>query len=401
MRREAARGGIIITEDEAERAQKINDLLRERAELLRMSSRNPLDALKLTDPRDADGLGFNEDAERKARRERIQQIGLELSLLRALEEAKKDVAKVEREVGRAYKEFEPSRPRLPGPEVTRVLTREELFDAMGFQQRATPLDLEDRPNRLGGPDTSITDAMDAEIERIQALDAERNRVAEELRRSQITFEGIFEEMGLLGKDGDSRPKIKKAEPSFMGGFRKQIEDDMLTIEEKGRVVAASLTDSFTDAFMSFADGTATASEAMSQFARSFIMDVGRMLVQQAALGFVSSVVGTSTLAGFATGGSFTVGGNGGVDSQVVAFKATPGERVSVSTPGKVASASGGVFVSVHNYSSAQATTRTTDSPEGPQIDILIEDVVERSLDGGRIGRAVQRLHGTRRQGRRG
>lgn len=38
------------------------------------------------------------------------------------------------------------------------------------------------------------------------------------------------------------------------------------------------------------------------------------------------------LPGFAAGGSFTVGGAGGTDSQVVAFRATPGETVEVSTP---------------------------------------------------------------------
>lgn len=36
--------------------------------------------------------------------------------------------------------------------------------------------------------------------------------------------------------------------------------------------------------------------------------------------------------GFAFGGEFTVGGAGGTDSQMVAFRATPGERVSISTP---------------------------------------------------------------------
>ena len=38
------------------------------------------------------------------------------------------------------------------------------------------------------------------------------------------------------------------------------------------------------------------------------------------------------LYGFATGGDFDVKGNGGTDSQVVAFKATPGENVRVLTP---------------------------------------------------------------------
>ena len=40
----------------------------------------------------------------------------------------------------------------------------------------------------------------------------------------------------------------------------------------------------------------------------------------------------STPTGFMTGGEFTVGGRGGADSQMVAFRATPGERVAVQTP---------------------------------------------------------------------
>jgi hypothetical protein len=38
---------------------------------------------------------------------------------------------------------------------------------------------------------------------------------------------------------------------------------------------------------------------------------------------------------FATGGSFVVPGSGGVDSQLVAMRASPGERVSVQTPTQV------------------------------------------------------------------
>lgn len=39
--------------------------------------------------------------------------------------------------------------------------------------------------------------------------------------------------------------------------------------------------------------------------------------------------------GFMTGGSFTVGGSGGADSQMVSFRATPGEQVAISTPTQV------------------------------------------------------------------
>lgn len=48
---------------------------------------------------------------------------------------------------------------------------------------------------------------------------------------------------------------------------------------------------------------------------------------------VARIMGVNTA--FATGGSFVVGGDGGTDSQTVAFRATPGEKVTVGTPTQV------------------------------------------------------------------
>ena len=52
----------------------------------------------------------------------------------------------------------------------------------------------------------------------------------------------------------------------------------------------------------------------------------------------------SSLPGFANGGSFKVGGSGGIDSQLVAFRATPSERVSITKDGQ--GMAGGVNVTV-------------------------------------------------------
>lgn len=70
-------------------------------------------------------------------------------------------------------------------------------------------------------------------------------------------------------------------------------------------------------------------------------------------------IGSSMLAGqglgFATGGSFVVGGNGGTDTSLVAFRATPGEKVTIQTPGQQNSGGGGgsggqaPVVHVHNH----------------------------------------------------
>lgn len=59
--------------------------------------------------------------------------------------------------------------------------------------------------------------------------------------------------------------------------------------------------------------------------------------------------GLKSLLGFATGGSFTVGGSGGTDSQLVAFKATPGELVSIATPAQ--NSGGGITIQQHIYPS--------------------------------------------------
>ena len=47
------------------------------------------------------------------------------------------------------------------------------------------------------------------------------------------------------------------------------------------------------------------------------------------LGAIFGTGSSSSLPGFATGGSFTVGGSGGTDSQLAMFRATPGEMVNI------------------------------------------------------------------------
>ena len=49
-------------------------------------------------------------------------------------------------------------------------------------------------------------------------------------------------------------------------------------------------------------------------------------------GLIGSITNTP---GFKTGGGFTVGGEGGPDSKLVSFRATPGEQVSIKTPSQI------------------------------------------------------------------
>lgn len=59
--------------------------------------------------------------------------------------------------------------------------------------------------------------------------------------------------------------------------------------------------------------------------------------------------GFGKLFGFAEGGSFPVGGSGGIDSQVVAFRASPNERVTVTKPGQGGGMGGGVVIQQTNH----------------------------------------------------
>lgn len=88
------------------------------------------------------------------------------------------------------------------------------------------------------------------------------------------------------------------------------------------------------------------------------------------------------LPGFQTGGSFTVGGSGGPDSQLVAFRASPNERVDVLTPQQQAAQQqamqgGGqpVNVRVVNVTDPRESLSALDTAEGERV---IMNVIERN-----------------------
>lgn len=87
------------------------------------------------------------------------------------------------------------------------------------------------------------------------------------------------------------------------------------------------------------------------------------------------------LPGFATGGSFTVGGAGGVDSQLVAFRATPGENVTVGNGGA------GVIV---NLIGAPPNTTVRDrgmAGRSRVVDVMFVDALGRNVQSGALTQA--------------
>lgn len=75
--------------------------------------------------------------------------------------------------------------------------------------------------------------------------------------------------------------------------------------------------------------------------------------------------------GFANGGSFRVGGFGGVDSQLVAFRATPGENVQISRPGQSQGINvGTINVYANDYEGGVAAARAIRDALGMQRQML-------------------------------
>lgn len=105
------------------------------------------------------------------------------------------------------------------------------------------------------------------------------------------------------------------------------------------------------------------------------------IVDGAAVNFMGDGAGGQMLA-FADGGSATVGGVGGIDSQVVKFKASPNEQVLIRRPNTDMGDGGGkVTVNViNNSNNTQSTVQQgSDGMGGKSIDVYIDEINAKNL----------------------
>ncbi len=119
---------------------------------------------------------------------------------------------------------------------------------------------------------------------------------------------------------------------------------------------AGVFESLGGALAGFLDKTKSTSEKLKGLFKALLSSVMSMMGSGGGPlgGLFKGLLGG--LMGFKSGGSFNVGGSGGVDSQLVAFKASPNERVTVTKPGQTAGGGGiaGVRVWVDETGNWQA-----------------------------------------------
>ena len=131
----------------------------------------------------------------------------------------------------------------------------------------------------------------------------------------------------------------------------QIQEDVAETVPAIKTMGAALLESIDEVGTKFDNVFLAWEDGMDGMKKVFLNNIKKMLSDQLMkqLAKVFSMMGGGSaggifkkLLGFANGGSFEVGGSGGTDSNVVAFRATKGEQVTVQTPNQANSGGGGV-----------------------------------------------------------
>lgn len=216
-------------------------------------------------------------------------------------------------------------------------------------------------------------------------------VTDTAKKIQEKFKALFKRRPLVVKPPKKGPK--KDENELEKPIRKA-NKALLALQEVGVLVGKALTKSLGSALDDFVDKGKFSMNSFRNFASEALKDVAKAVLRAGILGprgtGKGGLVGVlGGLFGFRRGGSFAVGGSGGADSQLVAFKATPGEEVSVRRPGQMGA--GGVVVKVdqHFGVGVAQTVRAEMVAMRPQMEAGIANkVADQRMRGGSFSRAI-------------
>lgn len=178
-----------------------------------------------------------------------------------------------------------------------------------------------------------TNAAQIEISIKENADALKQTFADLSTESKLTSENLKRDF--------------QATAQFSVDVGKTIQDSFATaFDNIGKGGLSGLVKDFIDAFRKILDQALAFDLAKALGVTAAFQNQG----SGSALGSIFSGIGslfggskgtdasTAATIGFATGGAFKVGGTGGTDSQMVQFRASPDETVSITKPGQAAAA---------------------------------------------------------------
>lgn len=149
--------------------------------------------------------------------------------------------------------------------------------------------------------------------------------------------------GLSGGMTEAGPQAIASAQTVAGGIRSAFDG----VEDVGSKVGQGIDDSFSGIGASLAgvikgtkDWRDVALEAVNSISKSLLSSFGSSFGSGGLGGLFTGLLGG--LFGFARGGTIMPGGAGGIDSQLVAFRKSPNERVDITKPGQTIGQGGGV-----------------------------------------------------------
>jgi len=243
-----------------------------------------------------------------------------------------------------------------------------------------------------------------ELESLRDTENARRAAAEQLRSVDANLTEIANRSGL--------PELTRQARDFSVELETLASNTDLLAEKFDSIVQTSLGDLFDDLI----DGSKSAKEAFEDFGKSVTKQINDIIAQElgqklyqsllgpgsaiggqgGAGGFLSSLFTTGSgfgasgggqissslgaelvaqgVFGFQHGGEFRVGGFGGPDSQLVAFRASPDERVKVMTPGQ----SGDSMTNHITINVPESTNRATASQIAAEVGFAVSRATRRN-----------------------
>lgn len=343
---------------------------------------------------DAVGARAREIATERLAAQKLQQQE-ELKAQEALSQAAPKAVKADTEFAEVLKNLEEQRMLLRLNSVERSREIELLKIEKGLKRELTVVERESIGAKL-----ALNQSLQSEAALLEEIKGPQEELIERRRAlNDLQIEGKISQDEFT----ESMRRLNIAELETSESFGDGIRLGLLKIEEQTLTTAQVVSDSLGAAFNRTSDAlagfVATGKASFKDLARSILADIAKIIAQKLIAKAISSfatggtfVVGDpSSLRNFADGGQFDVSGRGGTDSETVAFNATPGETVTVTTPQQQAAMDAGqqqtivappAQVKVVNVTDPAEIPDGMDSPEGEQV---IMNMISRNTE------AIKRL----------
>lgn len=209
-------------------------------------------------------------------------------------------------------------------EIVRELQREAQALQFVGREREIHNGLLGIENQLRRDLTPAEEATATALLRTNVSLSEQAALYDEIRGPQEEILRQQEALNLLYQSGAiTLEEYNKKQMDLRSGLRALSNDPLIKLAD------TAISSIYTNGIEALGNFKST----WRDFFEGFLSDLSKLAAQQLLFTFLFQGLKLPMPKGFQHGGSFEVGGSGGPDSQTVAFRASPGEQVTVAPPG--------------------------------------------------------------------